>query len=167
MISCLIRVSRCEKKRQMLSRSCLQYVCFICSVLNDHERKKLIIQLELLYPEKSYILEILERFRGIIKNEQDRVSKASDFSCVQLLFSFTVFLSDNTYIMKKYCNYIIEIAYEHITWALQNSSSSLSSSLDICSAVFSVWIHQVFHLESIQLLGVSPAHCDFTHHLVS
>ena len=94
--------------------------------------------MELLFPQKSYILEILDRLRDLILNEKFRASKSSDISPVQLLFSFTLLLSENDYLLQKYCNHIIEIVHKQINTTLKQSSTLVSYSLSTCIKVFSV-----------------------------
>ena len=111
---------------------------FYPRILNDHDKKRQIIQLELLYPTQSFISEALQRFRNAMMCEREREKKKTDSPCAQLLFSFTVLLSETTAILEKYCSTIAELVNEHMNWAIVFDMPSASYALNICHTLFSV-----------------------------
>ena len=94
--------------------------------------------MELLFPQKSYIIEILERLKDLVLNKRGWAKKSSDIPSIQLLYSLTLLLSENNYVLKKYCSYIIEIVYKQINTILKQSSTLVSHSLSTCIKIFSV-----------------------------
>ena len=110
----------------------------IYSILTEDERKKQILQIELLYTENSYILDILQRFKKVILLDQSYKSKSDCLSSAQLFFSFVVLLSQNETVFKKYSCYIIEIVNMQLRWTLFENPSLSSYMIDICTLLFNV-----------------------------
>lgn len=144
----------------------------LCSILNDDEHKHQILQIELVYPEHSFIGLILQRFKRILLLETEREARPDalhHLSPLQLFFSFVVLLSQSESVFKKYCFVITEIVYTYIKWSLDTNLDSTSYILHVCNLIFSV-INRFFSfiLESntVSLLQQRPyksylfhAHC--------
>ena len=115
------------------------------SILNDHDKKRQILQLELLYPERSFISEVLRHFQEAMASERERDRKKGESTCLQLLFSFTVLLSEINSILEKYCSTIASIVNEHLNWAIVYDMSSIGFVLNICHILFSVCSPSTIH----------------------
>lgn len=115
------------------------------SILNDHDKKRQILQLELLYPERSFISEVLRHFQAAMACERERERKKGESTCLQLLFSFTVLLSETNSILEKYCSTIASIVNEHLNWAIVYDTSSIGFVLNICHILFSVCLSSTIH----------------------
>lgn len=143
--------------RKKLALTIMEYdcPCFLsCSVFSDPEKKKQLIQLELLYPRNSFFSELLARFGPAIQMESIRTTKTIDTSCSQLFFSFTVLLSDNGYLLEKYANQVLEIAKGNLNWALENDDPSATYLLNVCNILLSVsLIHPIDRRMNAFILG--------------
>lgn len=109
-----------------------------CSILNDQERKKQLIQLEILFPANSFLDDLLNRFAEVIKFEKERTTKKVDTSCSQLFFSFAVMLSENNYVLQKYADRILGIVLLNLQWAITSQDQSTHYLLNVCNILFSV-----------------------------
>ena len=131
------------------------------SILNDNERKKQILQVEILYPELSYIGFVLQKFKTVVLLDLERESKRDCISSSQLFFSFVVIISHNESVFQKYCPLIIEIVDDHLKLSFEMQSDSSSYMIHICNLVFSVrypfWVVSKF-IESI-LITILPERC--------
>ena len=113
--------------------------CFIIySILSDQEKKKQLIQLELLYPRNSFFSELLSRFGTAIQMEERRTTKSIDTSCSQLFYSFVVLLSDSNYVLSKYTTQVMEIAKSNLEWMLERDDPSSTYLLNVCNIILSV-----------------------------
>lgn len=70
--------------------------------------------------------------------EREREQKKGENTCLQLLFSFTVLLSETSSILEKYCSTIASIVNEHLNWAIAHNMSRIGFALNICHILFSV-----------------------------
>ncbi|KAK8817341.1 hypothetical protein WA556_003234, partial [Blastocystis sp. ATCC 50177/Nand II] len=89
-------------------------------------------------------------------SERERDRKKGESTCLQLLFSFTVLLSEINSILEKYCSTIASIVNEHLNWAIVYDMSSIGFVLNICHILFSreecFYCHELSTLLSIASL---------------
>lgn len=85
-----------------------------------------------------FLDELLSRFDEVIKYEKERTTKKADTSCSQLFFSFTVMLSENSYVLQKYADRILTIALSNLQWAITTQGQSTHYLLNVCNILFSV-----------------------------
>ena len=97
-----------------------------------------LIQLELLFPENAFFDDLLDRFSEAIKYERERTTKTVDTSCSQILFYLTVLLAENTDVLSRYANRILDIVVSNVSWALEAQNQSTRSLLDIANILLSV-----------------------------
>lgn len=96
--------------------------------------------MELLFPENAFFGDLLDRFSEAIKFERERATKTVDTSCSQILFYLTVLLAENTDVLSRYADRILDIVVSNVSWALEVQNQSTRSLLDIANILLSVLI---------------------------
>ena len=123
--------------------------------------------MELLFPENAFFGDLLDRFSEAIKFERERATKTVDTSCSQILFYLSVLLAENTDVLSRYADRILDIVVSNVSWALEVQNQSTRSLLDIANILLSVLIWcfvfriewNVLSCDDEELLGrINPVH---------